>query len=71
MNELKFQLLDKVLIIPLENKEGQIINIWLSNSDIQYKVRYFLYEEPKEIYFYEWELTDKESIKPEKKIGFK
>lgn len=38
------------------NIPGRIVNIWISESGIQYKVRYFWQGEAKEIYFFEDEL---------------
>ena len=65
----KFKLFDKISIIPLNNLSGTIINIWISNNEIQYKIRYFVDNEPKEIYFYEWEIELDEEKNT--KIGFK
>lgn len=57
MKEFKFKLLDNVKILPLDELKGQVTSIWIGiTEDIQYKVRYFVNSEAKEIYFYEWEL---------------
>jgi len=56
MYDFKFNLLDNVKIIPLENILGQVISIWIGINDIQYNVRYFVNSEVKTIYFYSWEL---------------
>jgi hypothetical protein len=71
MLELKFNILDKVEIIPLNNKEGTVISMWITEKEAQYKIRYFTGDEPKEIYYYDWELKNSEEKKNERKIGFK
>ena len=70
MKNLKFKISDEVKILPLEDKLGTIINIWMDINSVQYKVIYFINEEPKEIYFYEKELSN-EIKQQQKQIGFK
>ena len=69
MIKLKFQILDEVSIIPLKYVRGTIINVWIDTNTIQYKVRYFVENEIKEIYFYEKELSI-ETKEQQKTIGF-
>ena len=52
----KFEIKDKVKIIPLENCDGIILNIYYKNG-IEYFVRYFHEGKINEVYFYEDELT--------------
>jgi len=56
MYDFKFNLLDNVKILPLENILGQIISIWIGINDIQYNVRYFVNSKVETVYFYHWEL---------------
>lgn len=60
--ELKFSLNTKVRLPELVHKEiyGIIIAIYIDSGGIQYKVRYFWESKPQEVYFYDYELTEKE-----------
>ena len=55
MLNLKFNLKDKVQITELE-RPGRVLAIYVSDTGIQYQVRYFDNEEAKTVYFYEDEL---------------
>ena len=70
MRKLKFDILDEVQIVPLEEQKGIICNILIDSNDIRYYVRYFVSGELKETYFYERELSAETKTK-ERKIGFK
>ena len=70
MRKVKFNILDEVQIIPLEEQKGTVINTLIDNNDIRYYIRYFVGGELRETYFYERELSTEIKIK-EKKIGFK
>ena len=55
MLNLKFNLKDKVQITELE-RPVRVLAIYVSDTGIQYQVRYFDNEEAKTVYFYEDEL---------------
>ena len=62
---MKFKLRDKVKL-PEEvhkNMNGNIIAIFIGDTGIQYKVRYYWQSDAKEIYFYENELIKIEEEK--------
>lgn len=54
---LKFYIQHKVHIAEL-NRSGYVIMILIDGTGIQYKVRYFDEAELREVYFYDWELTE-------------
>lgn len=56
---MKFNIKDKVSIKQLD-WDGIILAIFIGETGIQYKVRYFYNGDAKEIYFYEEELQLKE-----------
>ena len=53
----KYHLHQKVEVIELDLK-GVILNIWIGDSGVQYKVRYFWNCKAEEIYFLENELKN-------------
>jgi hypothetical protein len=55
---LDFGLQAEVIIKSIPGKEGVIIGIHLDGEGLQYKVRYFCDGDPKEVYFYAWELEE-------------
>lgn len=56
--EFDFDLKDEVYIEPLQC-EGIVKSIAITNSGIQYNVRYFDHAKAQEVYFYPEELTAK------------
>ena len=55
--ETKFEIHQKVKIIPLDNMEGRIIGFYYYNGSLTYWIRYFVNSEEKREYFYEDELV--------------
>lgn len=63
-----FNIKDKVNIIEL-NLTGKVIGIYINLSgDVSYKVRYFHNEEPKEVYFEDYEIAIFNPV--DKPVGF-
>ncbi len=56
---MKFKLKDKVKLPEIVHKDlnGIVIAVFIGDTGMQYKVRYFWQSDAKEIYFYENELT--------------
>lgn len=63
----KFNIKDKVKITELK-REGKITSIYISETGIQYNVRFFEGADVKTVYFYEDELKEPEK---EEILGFK
>ena len=67
--KFKFNIREKVLILPLEKTEGEVVSLWISaSSDKQFEVRYFQGGDEKTVYFFEHKLIKK---RKKNKIGFK
>ena len=57
MYSIKFELKDKVFILPLhKDLTGRIISIWITSIGIRYETRYFWENKMHEVYFFEDEL---------------
>ena len=54
--EYKYELNEKVKILPFEGKEGRIIGIYYSHYGLKYYTSYYADCEDKYAYFYEEEL---------------
>ena len=55
--ETKYEILQKVKIVPLDNMSGRIIGFYYLNGVMTYWTRYFVNAEEKREYFYEDELV--------------
>lgn len=54
--EIKFDIHEEVQIEEL-NSKGTVVAVYISDTGIQYNVRYFYNGEAKTVYFFEKELT--------------
>jgi hypothetical protein len=55
---LEFSIEQEVTIKQIPEKPGVVTAVFLDGGSTQYKVRYFYEGDPKEVYFYAWELEE-------------